>query len=267
MIGSDVCVVVGAASGIGRATTRLLAAEADMTLLMVDKDEIGLKELAQEIEITSPAFPIVSAVGNALSECFMAEVFEAAHEIGRVRGSVFTVGEGAPGYLENMSVAKFDRSIDTNLRSAFLFVREVLRCAAKMSEVCHSSVLVSSKTAVAPGANFGVYSVTKAAVSQLARVAAIEAGRYGTRINVVAPGPIFLDSKFWTQELLDARCEVNDMSKQELRDHYRDRTLLNREVSTNDVALAIRYLLSDDSAATTGSILSIDGGCDDAFLR
>ena len=64
-----------------------------------------------------------------------------------------------------------------------------------------SLVYVASKNAFAPGAGFGAYSVAKAGIVQLARIAAIEGGPIGVRANVVNPDAIFGDSRLWSDEV------------------------------------------------------------------
>src|SRR4051794_41731488 len=72
-----------------------------------------------------------------------------------------------------------------------------------------SLVYVASKNAFAPGAGFGAYSVAKAGIVQLARIAAIEGGPIGVRSNVVNPDAIFGDSRLWSADVRRQRAAAH----------------------------------------------------------
>ena len=130
-----------------------------------------------------------------------------------------------------------------------------------------SLVYVASKNAFAPGAGFGAYSVAKAGIVQLARIAAIEGGPIGVRANVVNPDAIFGDSRLWSDEVRAERAASHGIELDELEAFYASRSLLGRAVTAADVAEAVAFLVSDRSRATTGCVLPVDGGVPAAFPR
>ena len=131
-----------------------------------------------------------------------------------------------------------------------------------------SLVYVASKNAFAPGAGFGPYSVAKAGLVQLAKVAALEGGAAGIRANVVNPDAIFAGSRLWSDELrARARRGARRRASTSSRRFYAKRSLLGRPVTAEDVAEAVAFLVSDRSRATTGCTITVDGGVPAAFPR
>ena len=130
-----------------------------------------------------------------------------------------------------------------------------------------SLVFNASKNVTAPGREFGAYSVSKAAEAQLCRIAAIEGGQHGIRANMLNPDAIFGDSRFWSDEMRAMRAKNYGIDADALPDFYRKRTLLNVEVTAEDVAEAALFLAGPRSAKTTGTMLPVDGGVKEAFPR
>jgi NAD(P)-dependent dehydrogenase (short-subunit alcohol dehydrogenase family) len=117
--------------------------------------------------------------------------------------------------------------------------------------------LIGSKNVQAPGTGAGAYSASKAAVTQLARVAALEWAPDGIRINTVHPDAVF-DTGLWTDELLAERAEKYGLSVEQ----YKRRNLLGTEVTSDLVASVVLQLVGPAFAATTGAQIAIDGGSD-----
>ena len=92
-----------------------------------------------------------------------------------------------------------------------------------------SLVYVASKNAFAPGAGFGAYSVAKAGLVQLMRIAALEGGPAGIRANAVNPDAVFGGSKLWSDEVRRERAEAHGVALDELEEFYASRSLLGRE--------------------------------------
>jgi NAD(P)-dependent dehydrogenase (short-subunit alcohol dehydrogenase family) len=168
--------------------------------------------------------------------------------------------------LTDLTDSMWRYSLDQNLTSQFVILQAFLK-SAKANRQMGSIVLIGSKTAVAPGLGFGAYAIAKAGVIQLARVAALEGGKYGVRVNVVNPGAIFVESNFWTEEVIAERAKLNNVSPKTLEKYYENRNILKKKILPNDVAEMLIFLLSSKSRATTGCILSVDGGDEHAFSR
>ena len=128
-------------------------------------------------------------------------------------------------------------------------------------------MFIGTKNVPAPGADFGAYSVSKAAEVQLARVIAIENGQFGIRSNVVNPDAIFQGSRLWSEEIRQERANAHGVPVEELEEFYQQRNLLKTQVYAEDVAEAVLFLASGRSAKTTGAMMPVDGGVREAFPR
>ncbi|MCI5130650.1 MAG: SDR family oxidoreductase, partial [Candidatus Electrothrix sp. EH2] len=143
-----------------------------------------------------------------------------------------------------------------NLDANLALLREcypLLKCAPGKGRV----VVVGSKNVPAPGPGAGAYSASKAALTQLMRVAALEWGQDGIRINALHPNAVF-DTGIWTDEILAARAEHYGLSVQE----YKTNNVLGVEVSSRQVAELVSAMCGPLFACTTAVQLPIDGGND-----
>jgi len=117
--------------------------------------------------------------------------------------------------------------------------------------------VIGSKNVPAPGPGQAAYSAAKAALTQLARVAALELARDGIRVNVLHPNAVF-DTGTFTPEVLAARATAYGLSVEE----YKRNNLLGVEIVAHDVALAVAALVGQSFRRTTGAQIPIDGGND-----
>ena len=109
----------------------------------------------------------------------------------------------------------------------------------------------------APGVGASAYSVAKAGLTQLARLAALEFAPAGIRVNTVHPDAVF-DTALWTDAALEQRASHYGLTVEA----YKRRNLLKTEVRSRDVANVIARLISDDFRCVTGAQVPIDGGND-----
>lgn len=116
-------------------------------------------------------------------------------------------------------------------------------------------VVIGSRNVHAPGPGAAAYSASKAALTQLARVAALEWAADGIRVNVIHPDGVF-DTGVWTLEVLETRAAHYGLSVEE----YRSKNLLGVEVTSADVAKACVALCGPPFAKTTGAQIPLDGG-------
>src|SRR5262249_11902006 len=121
-------------------------------------------------------------------------------------------------------------------------------------------VVIGSRNVPAPGPGVAPYSASKAAVTQLARVAALEWAADGIRVNVVHPDAVF-DTGLWTEDVLHDRAQRYGLTVEE----YKRRNLLGVEVTSARVGEVVATLCSDTFAATTGAQVPVDGGSDRAI--
>jgi NAD(P)-dependent dehydrogenase (short-subunit alcohol dehydrogenase family) len=115
--------------------------------------------------------------------------------------------------------------------------------------------IVGSKNVPAPGPGVAAYSASKAAVNQLARVAALEWGKDGIRINSVHPNMVF-DTGLWTPEVLEARARHYGLTIEE----YKTNNVLKVGITSRDVAELVAELCGPLFARTTAAQIPIDGG-------
>jgi NAD(P)-dependent dehydrogenase (short-subunit alcohol dehydrogenase family) len=118
-------------------------------------------------------------------------------------------------------------------------------------------VIIASKNVPAPGPGASAYSAAKAGLTQMARVAALELGEYGVRVNVLHPNAVY-DTAIWTEEVLSERATNYGLSVEE----YKTANLLKQEVTSKDVAKAVMLFAGTELGKTTGSQLPIDAGND-----
>jgi NAD(P)-dependent dehydrogenase (short-subunit alcohol dehydrogenase family) len=118
-------------------------------------------------------------------------------------------------------------------------------------------VMVASKNVPAPGPGAAAYSASKAALTQLARVAALEWGEYGIRVNVVHPNQVF-DTALWTDDIIAERAARYGLSVEE----YRTSNVLKTEITSADVARMVSAMCGANFAKTTGAQIPVDGGND-----
>ena len=240
-----VAIVTGAGSGIGQATAARLAAEGAFVVVNDLVDERSDKTAARirddgghaepyPGDVTESSF-VDALVGGVVARHGRLDVFHSNAGFGAARDE-----------LAAMSDEAWHADIELNLTSMFYCVRAAVRA---MREAGGGSVIcTSSASALGAVSGTGPYSTAKAAILQLVRYAAVEYGPSGVRVNAVIPGavktPAFMDY-IGTDERL-AR--------------YEEQIPLGRACRPEDIANAVLWLASDESACVTGIGLIVDGG-------
>lgn len=245
-LAGEVALVTGAASGIGRACVdALLAAGASVIGLdLTETPSSDPEYLGLQADVTDP-----DAVGAALDT--------GVRRFGGVDIVVPSAGvfpRAQP--IAELSPAEWRHTMAVNtdaIAALFTEVHPLLAKAPKGGRV----VLIASKNVAAPGPGAAAYSASKAAVTQLARVAALEWAADNIRVNVVHPDAVF-DTALWTEDLLAQRAAHYGLTVEA----YKRRNLLHTEVTSAAVARAVVELATDTFACTTGAQLPIDGGND-----
>jgi len=260
-----VVVVTGAASGIGRAVALHLTA-LGANLVLADIDAARLQAVGVELVDAGAHDPLVFAGDQSDGAVVDRMLTGTIGHYGGLDGIVSNAGIGVTGELHELTDDDWDRALRINLTSSFLLTRAAMR-AMRSQGIGGSLVYVASKNAFGPGAGFGAYSVSKAGMVQLMRIAALEGGPAGIRANAVNPDAVFDNSGLWDAELRQQRAAAHGIAPEELEAFYASRNLLHRRVTTADVACAVSYLLSDDSSRTTGAVIPVDGGVAGAFPR
>ena len=260
-----VVAVTGAGSGIGRGIAMHLAANG-ASLVLADLDMDSLEGVGAEITGAGGAEPRLVG-GDQSDPLVVSSTIQCAIDsFGGIDGIVPNAGIGVPGNLDDLTLEQWELGLRVNLTSAFLLTQEAIR-AFKIQGIGGAIAYVASKNAFGPGAGFGAYSASKAGMIQLMRIAAIEGGKFGIRANAVNPDAVFDNSKLWEGGVREERAAAHGIAPDELEDFYAARNLLNRRVTTVDVASSVAFLLSEKASRTTGCVITVDGGVSAAFPR
>lgn len=238
--------ITGAASGIGRATARLAAAEG-ARLALTDRDEAGLAAAAREIPGS------LALVHDVTDEArWRAAIDATLAKFGRLDGLVNSAGIGTIGNIEKTNYADWKQVNAVNSDGTFLGCREAVRA---MKDTGGGSIVnLSSVAGLIGDAQAAAYCASKGAVRLLTKSVALYCARkgYGIRCNSVHPSFIATPMV----EGVIARSHSPD----KVRDGLTRAAPLGRMGEADEVARTILFLLSDESSFTTGAELAVDGG-------
>ena len=155
---------------------------------------------------------------------------------------------------------------DVMARGSFLLARGFAR-GIRQQRLGGDVIYIASKNGVAVGPSNVAYGSIKAAQLHQARLLAAELGKDGVRVNVINPDAVIRGSGIWAQGWAEGRAKAYGISVDELPSHYAKRTLLDVEITPDDVAAAAFSLVGGELAKTTGAIIPVDGGLAAAFTR
>lgn len=246
-LAGQIALVAGGATGIGKATADALRRQGAAVCVL---------DVRPEVE----AFAGKDALGIVCDLTDRAQVDAAVTRCVETFGGLDIVISNAGTFPPSQPIAELDeetwtRTLDVNVSGHL----RVLRAAAPYLErgVSPSVLVVASKNVPAPGPGAAAYSASKAALTQLARVAALEMGPKGVRVNMLHPDKIF-DTELWTEEKIRLRAAHYGLSVEA----YKRSNLLGLEVVSADVAKIACALVSETFRATTGAQIAVDGGND-----
>jgi 3-oxoacyl-[acyl-carrier protein] reductase len=240
---SRVAVVSGASRGIGRACAEVLAADGWSVGIGYRTSDIDAKETLAAIEQAGGRGALVPL--DTLDESSVTEAFKAATEsLGQVTGLVNNAGYSKDGLLITYDLDAYARTMDTNVRGAFLCSRAALRgmLRARWGRI----VNLSSAVAIRGNAGQTAYAASKSAIVGLTKSLAREVGGKGITVNAICPG--LLDTEM-TSHLTDAA-----------RAFYLEQTPLGRTAKLEEVAGVVRFLMSEEASYVNGVALPVDGG-------
>ena len=237
---SRIAVITGAASGIGAATARRLAADG-LELCLVDRDVEALRQLAVEVNAN---WVVADVTEPRAAERVLAES-------GGVDVLVTAAGAIVRRTAEETSDAEWDAALALNLTATFRFCRAAI--PAMRARGGGAIVTVGSGWGLVAGPRAVAYAATKAAVVNLTRALAIDHGPDGIRANCVCPGdtdtPLLRDELAQLGEEADAGIAASGASRP-----------LGRVAAPAEIAAAIAWLASPDAGHVTGTTLVVDGG-------
>ncbi|MDH5219021.1 MAG: bifunctional aldolase/short-chain dehydrogenase [Gammaproteobacteria bacterium] len=249
MFTGEVALVTGAASGIGKACVDSLLARGaavialDISESVIDSytraDYLGLVcDVGDEVQITNAVEEAVKRFGGIDMLVLNAGVFPGGK----------TIAE--------LPMEEFQRVMRINLDANMSFMRQChpyMKLAPKGGRM----ILMGSKNVLAPGPGAAAYSASKAALTQVGRIAAMEWGGDNIRVNMLHPDAVF-DTGIWTEEVLAARAKHYGLTV----DQYKRKNVLKTEVTSHDVAEMVAEMCGPLFAKTTAAQLPMDGGND-----
>ena len=237
-----VAVVTGGNSGIGLGTAKAYAREG-ASVVITGRDEKTLQAAAEEIgpdtlAIKSDAGKI-SDIENA-----MAGIRE---RFGRIDALFVNAGAGKFTPIEQVTEAFFDETFSVNVKGVLFTVQKALPLMRSGSAIVLNASINGHKAML----NSTVYAASKAAVISLAKNLSIELVARGIRVNSISPGPI-------ETAILSRNLSPDEL--QQTRDWITSQVPMKRFGQPEDIAAAVLYLTSPDSAFVIGADLIIDGG-------
>lgn len=241
-----IALVTGAASGIGRACVERLVKEGAVAgALDIDAH---IHSMYEQPEILPLTCDVTSSSGLKVAVEKLISHFGGLDIIVSNAG-IFPPSES----IEEMTAENWEKSLNVNLSSH----RNLLSlCIPFLKRGTNPAiVIIASKNVPAPGPGASAYSAAKAALTQLARVAALELGEAGIRVNVIHPNAVY-DTGLWTDNVLQSRAASYGMSVEE----YKTNNVLKKEVTSADVAELAFLMASPSFSCITGAQVPIDGG-------
>jgi 3-oxoacyl-[acyl-carrier protein] reductase len=242
MLSDKVAIVTGASRGIGRAIALALAAQGAKVVASARNAE-ALAQLVEEIKAEGgDALAVVGDV--ALEDDANNLVKQAVEAYGQVDVFVNNAGITRDGLLLRMKNDDWDAVLDTNLKGAFLCTRAVAKVMSKQ----RSGRIINISSVVGEMGNAGQanYCASKAGLLGLTKSVARELARRNVTVNAITPG-------FITTEMTE------DMTEK-AQEAMTEQIPLGRPGSAEDVANAVIFLASDQSAYITGQVLGVNGG-------
>jgi NAD(P)-dependent dehydrogenase (short-subunit alcohol dehydrogenase family) len=247
-------VVTGVGPGIGRETALALAREgADIALGA--RTEERLKEVAGEIEALGRKAVWLPTNIAKEDEC-RALADATVQAFGRIDALVQNAFKQPPmRTIEEEQALEWERSFKINVIGSISMAKAVL--PAMKEQASGSVVLVNSLSARNSDATLGAYAAAKSALLSVARTLAREWGEYGIRVNSVAPGHVYGPNLKW---YFDHLAKEQGRTFEEVKGKIDALSPMRRIATSEDVAGAILFLVSDLSAGMTGQVLDVNAG-------
>jgi rhamnose utilization protein RhaD (predicted bifunctional aldolase and dehydrogenase)/NAD(P)-dependent dehydrogenase (short-subunit alcohol dehydrogenase family) len=270
-----IALIVGGASGIGRAAT-LLAAERGAHVMVADRDLAGAEAVAQEARATAGKEAIAATnVDIRDRNSIAAALRDTVAHFGGLDILINTAAIFPSSPQGAISDAMWSTTLDLNVTANYLLAEE----AAKLfttEQLDGSVVLTSSANAVVPKRGSEAYDVSKAALSHLVRELAVSLAPL-VRVNGISPATVVKGSTMFPRDRVIASLTkygiafetsaTDDQLRDLLAGYYANRTLTHQPIEPDDCARAILFLAGPYTRCTTGHLIPVDGGLPEAFLR
>ncbi len=243
----NVVLVTGATSGIGHAVA-VRFAEASARVVALGRNQEALTEVENAVKSAGgQALTLTVDVTNG--DQAQRAIDEAINKFGRLDVLVNAAGHISSGSIETTSLAAWDAMMDVNLRSVFQLMQ---LATPHLIETKGNVVNVSSVTGLRSFPGVLAYCVSKAALYQLTRCAALELASKGVRVNAVNPGVVVTE--------IHKRGGMSEADYEKFREHSKSTHPLGRVGDPKEIAELIFYLASEKASWITGATYQIDGG-------
>lgn len=240
---NKVAVVTGGNSGIGLATARAFAREGAKVAITGRSDttlKAAQKELGPDALVIKADFSRVPEIGAAMDRI--------KERFGRIDTLFVNAGIGKFVPVEEVTEEFFDETMATNLKGAFFTVQKAIPLLSRGAAV----VLNASINAHMGMPGSSVYGATKAAVVNLAKTLSADLLPRGVRVNVISPGPV-------ATPILD-RMGLPEEATRKIKEQITEQVPLKRFGQPEEIAAAVLFLSSSESAYIVGTELVVDGG-------
>jgi len=243
-----VALVTGAASGIGHACVEALCARG-AAVMALDINPV-IEEMFDQTEVVGGICDVTDR--KAIQKSVEATIRRfGGLDILISNAGTFPASED----IADMQPETWNSSLGVNLTSHQWLLRACIPYLKLGMDP--AVVFIASKNVPAPGPGASAYSVAKAGLTQLARIAAMELAEYGIRVNTLHPDAVF-DTGIWTPEVLEKRAKHYGKTVQE----YKTGNLLKAEIRSMDIAELACTVAGPVFSKTTGAQIPIDGGND-----
>jgi rhamnulose-1-phosphate aldolase/alcohol dehydrogenase len=261
-----VALVTGGASGIGLAIAEKLASEG-ACIAIADINDAAMADVVADFGKRFGKDVVHSVNMDVTREdAVVAGYNSVVWRFGGLDIVVNNAGIAIPSPAESTSLEIWNRQMAILGTGYFLVGREGFKLL-KEQNCAGSMIYIASKNGMVASPGTSAYGAMKAMEIHLARVLAAEGAAYGIRVNTVNPDAVLRGSKIMSEGFRLSRAQSLGIRPDELDDHYRKRSLLQRSVYPEDIAEAVFWFASDMSNKSTGNIINVDAGHLASFTR
>jgi len=262
-----IALITGAAGGIGSAIANKVLSEGACVIL-TDNDENNLNRVTKDFQSKFGEDVVHSIIMDVTNEESVTNAYKESAEIfGGVDLLFSNAGISSSAKIEETSLELWNQNMSILSTGYFLVSREAIKIMYSQN-LGGSIVFIASKNGLTASPLASAYCTAKASEIHLARCLALETAPSGIRVNVINPDAVLQGSKIWSGKWLDERMSAyNKKNKEDLEEHYKQRSLLKKSVLPVDIAEAAYFMASDLSSKSTGNIINVDSGNIQSFTR